>query len=159
MTGIITSIYIGVAAVLFWAASTDMKNRRIPNIQPLIVLGLFAALVTARLIDGDNVKTALLWPLFAGTLVFICCTILFALNLMGGGDVKLMAATACIAGPALNLSFLFIVAVAGGLIALAMVLYKWVIARDDNLPKVPYGVAIMAGGVWMCFQKIAIASA
>ena len=154
-----TGIYIGVAATLIWAASTDLKDRRIPNIQPLIILGLFCILALFQLITGNAVMQALIWPVLAGTLVLAFCIVLFALKLMGGGDVKLMAVMALIAGPAYSLSFLFFTAISGGLIALVMVINKHLIARNNEPPKVPYGVAIMAGGIWVCFQKIVTATA
>ena len=159
MTSINTGIYIGVAAILFWAAATDLKDRRIPNIQPLLILGLFAVLALSRLIAEDGPMQALIWPALAGVIVFACCTVLFALKLMGGGDVKLMAAMALIAGPSLSASFLFYVAIAGGMLALAMIMHKWLITHAEEPPKIPYGVAIMAGGIWVCFQKIPLATA
>lgn len=155
-----TGIYIAVIIVLIWAAATDLKDRRIPNIQPLIIMGLFGLLATWRLIAGDTIAHAAGGPLVAGLLVFGFCIVLFALKLMGGGDVKLMAAVALIAGPTLSASFLLFVAVAGGVVALATLVH----ARVKSLisagpPQVPYGVAIMAGGVWVCLQKVSAQSA
>lgn len=158
MITIQTGIYIGVAAILLWAAATDLKDRRIPNIQPLIILGLFGMLALSRLIAGEALTQALLWPALAGLVVFAFCVVLFALKLMGGGDVKLMATVALIAGPAFSLSFLFYVAIAGGIVAFAVMVHKWIIIQTNEPPQVPYGVAIMAGGVWVCFQKIPLAS-
>ncbi|WP_262694322.1 A24 family peptidase [Kordiimonas aquimaris] len=159
MINIQTGIYIGVAGILLWAAATDLKDRRIPNIQPLIILGLFGILALSRLIAGDELTHAFLWPALSGLIVFAFCIVLFALRLMGGGDVKLMAVVALIAGPAFSLSFLFYVAIAGGIVAFAMMIHKSLIVQTNEPPKVPYGVAIMAGGVWVCFQKIPLASA
>lgn len=155
-----TGIYAGVVAVLFWAAATDLKSRRIPNIQPLLVFGLFTILTITRLSAGDGLLGALAWPLLAAMLVFAFGAVLFALRLMGGGDVKLMAAVALVAGPAFSAPFLFYVALAGGVVALATLVHAHIAqAAPVGPPKVPYGVAIMAGGVWICFQKISIASA
>ena len=155
-----TGIYTAVITVLIWAAATDLKDRRIPNIQPLLIMGLFGLLAVWRLRTGDTLLHAAGGPLVAGLLVFGFCIVLFALKLMGGGDVKLMAAVALIAGPTLSASFLLFVAIAGGVVALATLIH----ARLKPLmfagpPKVPYGVAIMAGGMWVCLQKASVSSA
>lgn len=155
-----TGIYTGVVAVLIWAAATDLKSRRIPNIQPLLVLALFLALVATRLTAGDGFLGAAAWPLVAAFVVFAFGAILFALRLIGGGDVKLMAAVALVAGPAFSASFIFFVALAGGVVALATLVHTHTSQpAPSGPPKVPYGVAIMASGVWICLQKISIASA
>lgn len=161
MTGLVeTGIYLAVTGTLLWAAATDLKDRRIPNIQPLIVLALFGLLVLWRTMAGDSFAHAAAMPAFAALLVFAFCAVLFALRLMGGGDVKLMAAVALIAGPALSAPFVFYVTLAGGLVALATLVHAHVRpATEAGPPKVPYGVAIMAGGMWVCFQKVSVLSA
>ena len=155
-----TGIYIAVIAILIWAAATDLKDRRIPNIQPLLVLALFGLLAVWRLQAGDTFTAAAGGPIVAGMLVFGFCIVLFAFKFMGGGDVKLMATVALIAGPTLSASFLLFVAVAGGLVALVTLIHarlKPLISAGP--PKVPYGVAIMAGGMWVCLQKVSASSA
>lgn len=158
-------IYSLVTAVLFWAAVTDLKERRIPNAQPLGIVCLFLALAGWQLLTGLAPTTALAWPLLSGILVFSFCLVLFALGLMGGGDVKLMAAVALIAGPSLSASFVLLVAVMGGFVALGTLVHA--MSQSTHEPststlravKVPYGVAIMVAGWWVCFQKIAVSSA
>ncbi len=153
-------IYMAVITVLIWAAATDLKDRRIPNIQPLIILALFAMLVITRLIAGDGIAASAAWPLVAGLFVFVFAAILFALRLMGGGDVKLMTAFALVAGPAFSASFVLYVALAGGFVALATLIHSSIWSKGpQEPPQVPYGVAIMAGGIWICFQKVTVASA
>ena len=155
-----TGIYTAVIATLIWAAATDLKDRRIPNIQPLLVLGLFGLLALWRLQAGDTFAIAAGGPIVAGLLVFGFCVVLFALKFMGGGDVKLIAAVALIAGPTLSATFLLFVAVAGGVVALVTLVHahlKPLVSAGP--PKVPYGVAIMAGGMWVCLQKVSVSSA
>lgn len=153
-------IYLAVTATLVWAAATDIQERRIPNIQPLLILGLFGVLASWRLLAGDTIASAAAWPFLAALLVFAFGAVLFALRLMGGGDVKLMAAVALIAGPALSAPFVVYVTIAGGVVALATLLHGHLKSVSaDGAPKVPYGVAIMAGGMWVCFQKVSVASA
>lgn len=155
-----TGIYTAVIAVLIWAAATDLRDRRIPNIQPLLITTLFGLMALWQLKAGEPFLHAAAGPLVAGLLVFGFCVVLFALKLMGGGDVKLMGSVALFAGPTLSASFLLFVAVAGGVVALATLVH----ARLKPLfsagpPKVPYGVAIMAGGMWVCLQKVSVSSA
>lgn len=153
-------IYILVAATLMWSAATDIKERRIPNIQPLVILGLFGLLALWQVGRGDSALTAIAWPLLAGMLVFGFCLVLYALNLMGGGDVKLMTVVALIAGPALSPSFVLFVTLAGGLVALGTLVHAYAqSASAASTLKVPYGVAIMAAGTWVCFQKATVVSA
>lgn len=153
-------IYTAVIAVLIWAAATDLRDRRIPNIQPLLILNLFGLMALWKLQAGDTFLHAAGGPVVAGLLVFGFCVVLFALKLMGGGDVKLMAAVALFAGPTLSASFLLFVAVAGGVVALATLVYtRLKPLLSAGPPKVPYGVAIMAGGMWVCLQKASVTSA
>ncbi len=161
MTGMVeTGIYTAVIAILIWAAATDLKDRRIPNIQPLMVLGLFGILAIWRLQAGETFTAAAGGPIVAALLVFGFCVVLFALKFMGGGDVKLIAVVALIAGPTLSASFLLFVAIAGGLVALVTLIHtrlKPLVTAGP--PKVPYGVAIMAGGMWVCLQKVSVSTA
>jgi prepilin peptidase CpaA len=156
---IFTSILIAVAAVLVWATVTDLKSRRIPNLIPLAIIGLFAAFAAGQLVMGLDWKTSLVWPVIAAALVFAAGVALFAAGLMGGGDVKLMAATALFAGPALSLSFILYVTLAGGLVALATLMHARMQSLEPSEAKVPYGVAITAGGLWVCFQRFSMLSA
>jgi Flp pilus assembly protein protease CpaA len=66
-----------------------------------------------------------------------------------------MAASALWAGPALFSGFVFLTSIAGGVIAGAMLLYRWktVPAGNDDTGRkagpavMPYGVAIAVGGL------------
>ena len=64
-----------------------------------------------------------------GLLVFLP---LFALRAMGGGDVKLLAAFGAWLGPALVFWVAVYGAIAGGLLALLLVLWRGPAARDDR---------------------------
>ncbi len=70
------------------AAFTDLFEMKIPNAIPLDLLIGFAALA---LVLGLPLGLAGL-HLAAGLIVFFGCFALFALNVMGGGDAKLLAA-------------------------------------------------------------------
>jgi prepilin peptidase CpaA len=111
--------------------------------------------------------SAALYTLAAGAAVFAATFLLFWRGLLGGGDVKLMAAAALLIGYKDLFSFLFVMSVCGGLVALA------VFARDrlgrraaateppeDNEPTdrltVPYGIAISLAATFTMFVQTAV---
>lgn len=154
-----TGIYLAVALVLILAAIEDVRTRRISNRLSLIILALFGAKVISGLVQGAGVIETLALPLAASLAVFMVGLALFAVRLMGGGDVKLMASMALFAGPELGLAFVLYVTVIGGFVALATLLYtKLREPVTQEMLKVPYGVAITAGGLWVCFREISALS-
>jgi prepilin peptidase CpaA len=100
-----------------------------------------------------------LWPDVAlqialAAIVFGLFTVAFALGMMGGGDVKLLTAlalwrTPLVAGEPMFaplLSLLMIMALAGGILTVGMVVRH---RRQKALgqPEIPYGVAIAIGAI------------
>jgi len=91
-----------------------------------------------------------------GLAVFVLGFALFSLNLIGGGDAKLLAASALWIGPEGILAFGVLVAFFGGALALALLSARSVLvpvtgfaATDRLLTKgtgVPYGIAIAGAG-------------
>ncbi|WP_417449327.1 A24 family peptidase [Kordiimonas sp.] len=154
-----TSTYFVLAGVLITAAISDLRFRLITNRLPLLILALFAVAATAKIIGGIPVTIALLWPLATGLTIFLIGLAAFAAGMMGGGDVKLLAATALMAGPALAMPLVFYTALAGGCVALALLIWQRASRSTSPLAlKVPYGVAIMAGGLWVCIHKVSAVS-
>jgi len=152
---------IALAAYVFplvMAGLSDLRSLRIPN----WLTGAFALafLPTALLFGGGAVDW--LSHLAAGGAVFLGAAILFALRLMGGGDVKLLAAVALWIGLGSLLPFLVLTAVIGGGLAAVVLLLRAPImqaALVRVLPRlaevarkkmpVPYGVPIAAAGIMM----------
>jgi prepilin peptidase CpaA len=142
-----TLLSIGAIAIFFFAAAFDLAHRRIPNplVTALALLGglrLLWALATgeASATPGADLGIALA--------IFAAGAVLFHLNLIGGGDVKLLAAGALWLGAASVTPFLVVTTLAGG--ALALVFLLWgAVARlpVEARPSLPYGVAIAAGGI------------
>jgi len=109
----------GAVAVATVGAVWDVCTYRIPNIltYSAIVLALFAHIVLER---GPGV----LWwvtGLLVGGGIFL---FLYLLRTMGAGDVKLMAAVGAFAGPSKALEIALYSAIAGGVLALALALFK-----------------------------------
>ena len=156
-------IVCGLAGLMIWAAVCDFTSLRIPNRLPLAVVLLFAAHAAANPGTVD-------WPggLLVALAVFAVAATFFHFRLMGGGDVKLMAAVALWAGPHGVLEFLLVVGLAGGVLALiAVTPLRFVFAeaaaalggakavRGAFLGVVPYGLAIAAGGLFVAAGLLA----
>ena len=86
---------------------------------------------------------------------------LFALNMFGGGDVKLMAAGSIWAGWGGLPSYLFLIALAGGVLSLFLLIFRrlplprrleaigWIESVHKGGKNVPYGVAITFGALFL----------
>ncbi|MBB3592936.1 prepilin peptidase CpaA [Rhizobium sp. BK529] len=151
---IVAAILLIFPLCLAFAAISDLLTMTIPNRVSLILVISFALLAP---LSGLAVPAIGMHAL-AAAIVFGICFALFALNVMGGGDAKLLSATAIWFGydPAL-LSFLTYVGVIGGLVTLAILLIRsqsnMILAIGLPVPnslllakKIPYGIAIAIGG-------------
>jgi prepilin peptidase CpaA len=92
------SLFLGLLAL---AVATDLESMRIPNRICLLIVALYPCHVLAQAAPVDW-----LGAMAVAGAVFLVGLIPFAFRLMGGGDVKLMAAVALWAGPALSIQFL-----------------------------------------------------
>ena len=133
----------GLAIALLYAAFTDIRARQISNrlnAAIALVAPLFWWASALSLVDiGWQVALAM------GALAILA--VLFALRVMGGGDVKLLAALALWIKPVFYGQLLMVMAVVGG--ALTIVFAAWHIARrHQHKPQIPYGIAIAAAGIW-----------
>ncbi|HYL48467.1 MAG TPA: prepilin peptidase [Stellaceae bacterium] len=146
------AIYV-VALVM--AGVSDFRTLRIPN---WLTGALALAFPIAALAAGQPVNW--LSHVGAGLAVFAVAAVLFAFRLMGGGDVKLLGATALWVGFGQLLPFLMLVAFVGGIFALVCVLLRHPFVQTailatlrrlpvfayKNLP-IPYGIPIAVAGV------------
>jgi prepilin peptidase CpaA len=138
--------------IFAFVAYGDIRTRRIPNELIVAILALAAFRIA---MEGD--PRAGLYTLAAAAGLFVATFLLFWRGLLGGGDVKLIGATALLIGYHNFFEFLFVMSVSGALVAVA------VLARDRLGPRraatpsleeeaqarltVPYGVAIAAAGM------------
>ena len=159
---------IAMCAVALWS---DVRTRRIPN--TLTLTGLSIALLLRLAGEFDLLSAGLL----GGAVAFGLSLPLFLVGGLGGGDVKLLAAVGAFLAPERLLVALLVMAVVGGVIALAAVIRKRALGRTFGnlwrmlktaglslvfraspahaLPTVntpgaittPYGVAIAAGAL------------
>jgi prepilin peptidase CpaA len=114
----------GLAVLVLTAAIYDMRYRRIPNW--LILIGLLAGFSMATVFSRtDGLKTALL----GAALAFAIYLPLFALRAMGAGDLKLMVAIGAFTGPFNWIVVFMITSILGGVLALALLLYRGQLGR------------------------------
>ena len=137
------------------------------EIAPALLLGLLvlilvsAGIEDARIREISNWKNAAIallalpwwfamglepWPDMAIQLglaiaVFALFAAAFHFGMMGGGDVKMIAALALWFPFDKLVSLIVIMSLAGGAITLVMLVEKWVRRRSEQ-PEVPYGIAI-----------------
>ncbi len=143
------------AAALVWAAGSDLLRLRIPNWVVVTIAALYPIYVlsAARPVAWQG-------ALVVAGLVFAIGFAFYSFRVLGGGDVKLLAAVALWAGPVQITSFMISTAIIGGLLAMVattplrlLLPYMAAATRVDldvrQLVKlqIPYGVAIAAGGL------------
>ena len=109
---------VAVLALGAAAAMTDWSTRRIPN-----ALTFGAAVVAAAFATATAGVSGLGWSAAGWVVGLLLFLPLFALRAMGGGDVKLLAAFGAWLGPALVCWVAVYGAIAGGLLALPLVLW------------------------------------
>lgn len=147
-----------LGALLLIAAGYDIIYRRIPNWTVIALLLLF---VPATLLGGT--LSTWPWSLAAFAAALVGSGALYLMGGVGAGDAKLFAATALYAGFAHLLMFAFVTVLAGGVLALGLLIARPGSAlrsltargRAERQPRgVPYGAAIAAGGL-ICAALIA----
>jgi prepilin peptidase CpaA len=152
-----------LVGLLVLAGMYDLVSFRIPN---LLVMGVAALFIANVLWLGFPWKEAGLHILI-GVAVFAVGAVLFRFHLVGGGDVKLFAATAMWSGPPLIVSHLFLTSLAALGLVMIMLAGRQLYAaatlgipalRRFSVPRVlqpgvgvPYGVAIAASAVILTF--------
>lgn len=140
-----------LAILLVVAAAEDAARLRISNVTVLLVL---VCAVAAAAVAGPEVG---LWQNLVVFLALLAVgTPMFAAGKLGGGDVKLLAATGLWFDFRGALWMLIMVALAGGVLALVVLILR-MIGWSEGLrqkvvllrPKagIPYGVAIAAGSL------------
>ena len=145
MTTIHYGLLLALAIALVFAAFTDIRRRQIDNwLNGAIALG-------APLFWWSSGLS--LWPdvaiqLGVALAAFAVLAGLFALKMMGGGDVKLLTVLALWVRPEIFVQLLVIMALAGGVLTIVMGAWHIMRRQRDRLA-IPYGVAIAFGGLWV----------
>jgi prepilin peptidase CpaA len=167
-----TAILIVGMGILAVIAYCDARTRRIPNVLSLgiAILGLLRIILVYDPVAAGH-------TLAAGAAIFVAAFLLFWYGAIGGGDAKLVSATALLVGYHDLFSFLFLMSACGGALALAMLardtlrLWLWLPARWARTPlatetaecvaapapTLPYGVAIATAGVVLLILNVPFA--
>ncbi len=142
-------------AALIIAALNDLYEYKIPNwVSVVLFLSYFAAGVglgatPSAMLEGFLFSCAALVVGFG----------LFAGKILGGGDAKLIAACAPWIGPSALAPFLLNTAFAGGVFAVALIMFRkapalpvyaqapWLMRLHQRPKDIPYAVAIAIGGL------------
>lgn len=141
-----TLILLGLlAAALLTAAATDLRERIIWD-----RLNLAIALCAPAFWWATGLSP---WPGMAlqlglGVAVFAMFAGLFAVGMMGGGDVKLLGALALWLPLGPLVEMLFWMAVGGGALTIVMIVWHRIRPAEGAI-EVPYGVAIAGAGLWV----------
>jgi len=149
------------SGLLVWAALSDGRTLTIPNRLCLAVALLYLSrLPIVGLADWAT-------GFAIGLLALVIGFIAFERGWIGGGDAKLLAAVLPWAGAAQTGELLAVMALVGGALAILLLirhrgpfLINLAVGRDllplptgslpgGELPPMPYGIAIAAGGLWI----------
>ncbi len=137
--------------VLVAAAADDIRERRIPNGLVIALASLGAVrLILVLAMPGSSPGLSVLLDVVVCACLFFVGVGLFAAGLLGGGDVKLLAAAALWIGWARLPELLAVTLFAGGILALFYLTVGLIAKRGYGVAvdmRLPYGWAIAAGGI------------
>lgn len=146
------ALSVFLTCMVITAMMTDISRFIIPNLLVVIILLTYPTLLFIAPVMPDWKIATLI-----GLATFFAGFILFALKVMGGGDVKLLAVMAIFVGKASFVPFLTLIAIFGGVLSVLLLLLRpftaYVFSKFEkpaaSIPQilttdapVPYGVAI-----------------
>ncbi|WP_395645796.1 prepilin peptidase [Terricaulis sp.] len=143
--------FVGLLATSAW---WDVTTMTIPNWISIALTALFPVVALATGMPMAQIGLHLAF----GLAILVICFILFQINIMGGGDAKMIAATAVWTGLGAFAPFIVWMAIFGGVIAMTLLMVRKKVRQGATQPAfvnrllkprggVPYGVAILAGGL------------
>lgn len=157
IVGFLALVTLGLTLV---AAVSDLRSLRIPNWIPLAVAGLFLVALA--------VEPGVFRPLWVHIVAALGALgigfLLFVFGIMGAGDTKLVSSLVLWIGVKGLVSFVFFMAIWGGLLGVAALGLRslrpfknpreggWVSKVQSGHNAVPYGVAISFGAIVSFWQ-------
>ena len=160
---VIYGISLLFAALMLYAAVSDVTSLVIPN---AVVVGVLSLFCGAALLLPFEVR----WELHLGALAAVLAVglVAYRFNVLGAGDVKLISALALWTGFEHLSALILYIALAGGALAVVLVVSRKLLfgaacyfprleptlrARVFQMgEKIPYGVAIAIGGIGTGFS-------
>jgi prepilin peptidase CpaA len=143
IANMLQSIIVAIGIFLYVvAAYGDIRSFHIPNklVTAVAILGVLRLIVIAD--PSIAIQTVAIT-----SIVFIVVFLLFWQNLVGGGDAKLITATALLVGYNNLFNFLLLMGICGAVVSLAVLVVRRVSSRSKTGLVVPYGVAIAGGAI------------
>ncbi len=152
-----TPVALLFLVLLLVAALWDLATFQIPNWLCLAVLGSFLLFATVAPLALSEV----LFRLGVGFGFLVAGMVLFARGYLGGGDVKLLAASIVWFGWPSLLLYIVAVALFGGVLAICLLIFRrlplplawsdraWLQRLHGRDEGVPYGIAIGLAGLVM----------
>lgn len=154
MSPIAIFLLFSMLAVLYF----DITRFIIPNwlVGGLLLLYPLAVYLSPVPVDWKMALAGML-------IVFAVGYFVFAMNWMGGGDIKLITVLSLWVGWEKLLPFVLGFALLGGVLSVSVLVIRkavpFLVRRNDSLPRlfrhnepVPYGIAIAAAFLWMMSQ-------
>ncbi len=138
-------LLIALAIALLVAAFTDIRRRQIDN---WLNAGIALSAPLFWWSSGLSLWPDVAMQLGVALAAFAILAGMFALRMMGGGDVKLLTALALWIKPEWFLELIILMALLGGLLTIVMGAWHVMRRQRDRLA-IPYGVAISAAGLWV----------
>lgn len=147
----VTRVLIGALAIALVYACIDDWRRRI--IENWLTGGIALAAPVLWVANGYA-----WWPdigvqVIMAVVLFAVFFAFFMVGMMGGGDVKLIAALALWFPLGTMVELLTVMAILGGVLTLGLMI-RHRLRNDPALLEIPYGIAIALGGLWALFRTI-----
>ena len=136
--------------MMIFSSFSDLLTMNISNKVSLILITAFVVFTFVMGMDGQTV----LWHFLTFILVLTVGFVLFALNIIGGGDAKLAASTALWLGWAHTAPYIVLASFIGGILTLLILKFRsgiipekfnkmeWVLRLHDSKNGAPYGIAL-----------------
>jgi prepilin peptidase CpaA len=152
----LTTLALFIFPVLMaYAASSDLLTMRIANWLVILVVLAYLGLALLLNIPWEQIG----WAAVAALAVLVVAFALFAFGWIGGGDAKLVSATAMWVGTTVMLQYLIYAALLGGALTLIILAFrrypmpawllrhKWLDRLHDTKSGVPYGIALALAAI------------
>lgn len=136
--------------IMIFSSFSDLFSMSISNKVSLVLITTF---IIFSLVIGMELNM-LMWHFTTFALVLSIGFVLFALNIIGGGDAKLAASTALWLGWAHTGAYILLASFIGGLLTLVILKFRsevipsklntteWILRLHDKKNGIPYGVAL-----------------
>lgn len=137
--------------LMIFSSFSDLFSMSISNKVSILLISAFIVLA---LVVGMDFNT-ILWHFATFATVLGIGFVLFALNIIGGGDAKFAASTALWLGWADTGAYILLASIFGGLLTLMILKFRsiivlpwklnsteWVLRLHDNKNGIPYGIAL-----------------